>query len=142
MGALERLNLALKILSGRYAPTRSEIENLKSSLRVDAGPMSAEELASEVIHHELSRHRAPSGRRTRLSSSLRREWVELAGARYGWSRVRSKQRSDGVRYLLTGSTSNCTVPLSLSQARRWECRVTGTGARSWPSLPESPRLRF
>ena len=58
MGALERLNLALKILSGRYAPTRSEIENLKSSLRVDAGPMSAEELASEVIHHELSRQGA------------------------------------------------------------------------------------
>ena len=62
MGALERLNLALKILSGKYAPTRSEIESLKSSLRVDAGPMSAEELASEVIHRGLSRHRAPSGR--------------------------------------------------------------------------------
>jgi hypothetical protein len=67
MGALERLNLALKILSGRYAPTRSEIENLKSSPRVDAGPMSAEEIASEVIHRELGRHRAPNSRRTRLS---------------------------------------------------------------------------
>ena len=57
MGALERLNLALKILSGKHAPSRSEIESLKSSLRV-ASQMSAEEIASEVIHQELSRHRA------------------------------------------------------------------------------------
>jgi hypothetical protein len=56
VGALERLNLALKILTGRYVPTRSEIERLKSSLRV-ARQMSAEEIASEVIHRELSRHR-------------------------------------------------------------------------------------
>jgi hypothetical protein len=58
MGTLERLNLALKILSGRYAPTRSEIESLKSSLRV-ASQMSAEEIASAVIHQELSRNRTP-----------------------------------------------------------------------------------
>ena len=42
MGALERLNLALKILTGRHVPTRSEIESLKSSLRV-ASQMSAKE---------------------------------------------------------------------------------------------------
>jgi hypothetical protein len=58
MGTLERLNLALKILSGKHAPTRSEIERLKSSLQV-ASQMSVEEIASEVIHRELSRHRAP-----------------------------------------------------------------------------------
>jgi hypothetical protein len=58
MGALERLNLALKILSGKHAPTRSEIESLKSSLRV-ASQMSVEEIASEVIHQQLSSHRAP-----------------------------------------------------------------------------------
>jgi len=58
MGALERLNLALKILSGRHAPTRFELESLKSSLRI-ASQMSAEEVASEVIQRELSRHRAP-----------------------------------------------------------------------------------
>jgi len=56
MGALERLNLALKILTGRHVPTRSEIESLKSSLRV-ARQMSAKEIASAVIHQELSRHR-------------------------------------------------------------------------------------
>jgi len=60
MGALERLNLSLKILSGRHAPTRSEIEILKSSLHVDASRMSTEEIASEVIHIELSQFRAPS----------------------------------------------------------------------------------
>jgi hypothetical protein len=58
VGALERLNLAVKILSGKHAPTRSEIESLKSSLRV-ASQMSAEEIASAVIHQELSRNRAP-----------------------------------------------------------------------------------
>ena len=57
MGALERLNLALKILTGRHVPTRSEIESLKSSLRV-ASQMSAKEIASAVIHQELSRNRA------------------------------------------------------------------------------------
>jgi hypothetical protein len=57
MGAVERLNLALKILSGKHAPSRSEIESLKSSLRV-ASQMSAEEIASEVIDQELSRHRS------------------------------------------------------------------------------------
>ena len=60
MGALERLNLSLKILSGRYAPTPCEIEILKSSLQVDASRMSTEEIASEVIHIELSQFRAPS----------------------------------------------------------------------------------
>ena len=59
MVALERLNLALKILSGKHAPTRSELESLKSSLRVDDSQMSAEEIASEVIHQELSRNRVP-----------------------------------------------------------------------------------
>jgi hypothetical protein len=57
MGALARLNLALKILTGRHVPTRSEIESLKSSLRV-ASQMSAKEIASAVIHQELSRNRA------------------------------------------------------------------------------------
>jgi hypothetical protein len=60
MGALERMNLSLKILSGRHAPAPSEIEGLKSSLRVDASQMSTEEIASEVIHRELSQFRAPS----------------------------------------------------------------------------------
>jgi hypothetical protein len=57
MGALERLNLSLKILSGRHVPTPSEIESLKSSLQVDASQMSTEEIASEVIHIELSQER-------------------------------------------------------------------------------------
>ena len=56
MGTLERLNLALKILSGKHAPTRSEIGSLKSSLRV-ASQMSAEEIASEVILQELRLNR-------------------------------------------------------------------------------------
>ncbi len=58
MDALERVNLALKVLYRRKAASKSEIGTLKSYLGGDATHMSVEEVASEVIQRELSRHKA------------------------------------------------------------------------------------